>query len=49
MSFLIISISGILFSFITFIIFCILHCSTPLDRLTDDTQQELFLKHYTIP
>ena len=27
-------------------VFCILHCSTLYDRLTDDEQQEKFLRLY---
>ena len=36
----------ILFCLITFVLFCILHCSTLYDRMTDDEQQEKFLRRY---
>ena len=35
-----------LFCLITFVLFSILHCSTLYDRLTDDEQQEKFLRLY---
>lgn len=40
-------ISIALFCLITFVLFAILHCSTPYDRLIDDQLQEAFLRHYT--
>lgn len=36
----------LLFTIATFILYCILHCSTRYDRLTDDEQQEKFLRNY---
>lgn len=36
----------LLFILVTFILFCIIHCSTPYDRITDDAQQEAFLRNY---
>lgn len=35
-----------LFCLITFVLFAILHCSTPYDRQIDDQMQEAFLRHY---
>lgn len=37
----------LLFCLITFVLFCILHCSTPYDRMIDDEQQEKFLRRHT--
>lgn len=39
----------ILFIIIVFVLFCIVHCSTLYDRITDDAQQEAFLRHYKHP
>lgn len=38
---------AVLFGLFSFVLFCILHCTTDYDHFVDDEMQELFLRRYS--